>query len=72
MSEKSKGKMLQEELFLKHKNTWEYVEEDEFNKIFQMGEDYKEFLNVGKTERKATKEIIRRAEEKGFKPLEKY
>ena len=71
MSEKSKGKMLQEELFLKHKNTWEYVEEDEFNKIFQMGEDYKEFLNVGKTERKATKEIIRRAEEKGFKPLEK-
>lgn len=71
MSEKSKGKMLQDELFLKRKNTWEHVEEDEFNKIFQMGEDYKEFLNVGKTERKATKEIIRRAEKKGFKPLEK-
>src|SRR5690606_16520643 len=42
------------------------LEEDEQKKVFEVGEGYKEFLDKGKTEREAAKEIIRIAEQNGY------
>src|SRR5699024_7134123 len=44
----------------------------EVSKVFEIGEDYKKFLTVSKTERECNKEIIRRAEEKGFHNIVDY
>ena len=47
-------------------NIWKKYDAVEVSKVFEMGEDYKKFLTVSKTERECNKGIIRRAEEKGF------
>ncbi|WP_130806477.1 aminopeptidase [Senegalia massiliensis] len=71
MSEETKGKKLQKTLTHKWDNVWEKIEQNENEKIFEFGDDYKEFLNVSKTERLATDEIIRIAEENGYENLDK-
>ena len=53
-------------------NIWKKYDAVEVSKVFEMGEDYKKFLSVSKTEREANKEIIRRAEEKGFHNIVDY
>ncbi len=63
-------KELQKKLSFEPKNIWELIEDNEKENIFEIGEDYKKFLDNSKTERKATKEIIRRAKEKGFISLD--
>ncbi len=60
------AKKLQEKLTLSSKNVWEEINEKEIEDLFKLNEDYKNFLDNSKTERKATQEIIRRAEAKGF------
>lgn len=62
----AKGKELQENLTHKWRNVWEVLEDKEQKKVFEVGEDYKEFLDKGKTEREAAKEIIRIAEQNGY------
>ncbi|QQY79259.1 aspartyl aminopeptidase [Keratinibaculum paraultunense] len=62
----AKGKELQKNLTHKWENVWEVLEEDEQKKVFEVGEGYKEFLDKGKTEREAAKEIIRIAEQNGY------
>lgn len=62
----AKGKELQKKLTHKWKNVWEVLEDKEQKKVFEVGEDYKEFLDKGKTEREAAKEIIRIAEQNGY------
>lgn len=64
--EKLEGKELQDSLTFNWKNAWEVIDENEKGKVFQINEEYKEFLNKGKTEREAAREIIRIAEENGF------
>jgi len=66
----SSGKILQESLTHKWRNVWESVNEDEREKIFGISEEYKSFLDKGKTEREAVKEIIRLATENGYISLE--
>jgi aspartyl aminopeptidase len=66
MSNESKGKMLQEKLTHKWKNVWEVLDNIEKEKVFSLNEEYKDFLDKGKTERESTREIIRIASKKGY------
>ena len=56
----------------KKESAWKKYNEEDLEKLNNICNDYKSFLTVSKTEREATKEIIRRAEEKGYKNLEDY
>lgn len=47
MAKKSKGKELQEALTHKWKNVWEVIEDDEKEKVFEINEEYKDFLDKG-------------------------
>lgn len=55
-----------EELEYKPKSVWQQVNENEYNKIFEYSERYKEFLDKSKTEREACDFIINKAKENGF------
>lgn len=57
---------------MKKESAWKKYNEEDLEKLNNICNDYKIFLTVSKTEREATKEIIRRAEEKGYKNLEDY
>lgn len=70
MDKKLKGKELQEFLTYKWRNAWEVIDENEREKVFEISDEYKEFLDKGKTEREAAREIIRLAEEKGYVSLD--
>jgi len=70
MAEKSKGKELQEKLSHKWRNVWENIEEKEREEITSVCEEYKEFLDKGKTERESANEIIRMASNNGYISLD--
>lgn len=57
------------ELTYSKKFVWEKLNDSERKEVFQVGEDYKKFIDASKTERLSIKEIVRRAEAQGFKPL---
>lgn len=57
---------------VKKESAWKKYNEEDLEKLNNICNDYKRFLTVSKTEREATKEIIRRAEEKGYKNLDDY
>ena len=63
------GKKLMDELMFKYRNVWEVISEKEREELFSINEDYKDFLNEGKTERESAREIIKRAKKSGFKSL---
>lgn len=67
--ERSKGQKLMDKLSYKSANAWEKIPDRE--NIFSYCEDYKAFLDVGKTERGCVKEIIKRAEKLGFEDMDK-
>ena len=60
------------ELEYKPKYAFEEATKTEKKKIFDFSEKYKEFLNYATTERRCVKRGTELAEEKGFKPLEKF
>lgn len=66
MSDKSKGKKLQEKLTHKWENAWEVLDDNEKSMLFSINDEYKKFLDKGKTERESAREIIRIASEKGY------
>lgn len=68
-SEKSKGQQLLDKLGYKTKNAWENVTDKE--KIFSFCNEYKTFLDNGKTEREYVKEAVEKAEELGFIDFDK-
>lgn len=70
MDKKTEGKKLQEKLTHKWNNAWEKVNDNEQKEVFNFAEEYKNFLNVGKTERESAREIIRLAKENGFISLQ--
>lgn len=70
MDKELKGKELQESLTYKWRNAWETLNNEEKEKVFQVNEEYKEFLDKGKTERESAREIIRIAKEKGYISLD--
>lgn len=53
-------------------NSWNKYNDEDLKKLEAISTDYKKFLNVCKTEREATKEIIKRAKAKGFKDLDDF
>lgn len=71
MEQTTKVKELKEKLFMKRKNTFEEMSEEELEKAVEFCEGYKEFLDAAKTEREACTEAVRIAESNGFKPFKK-
>ncbi len=71
MEQKTTAKELKEKLFLKRKNTYMEMTDDEICKADEFCEGYKAFLDAGKTEREACAEAVRIAESNGFKPYVK-
>ena len=57
-------------LFYKKHFIWDKISDEEKNDVFNLGDDYKKFIDASKTERLSIKEIIRRAEEEGFENME--
>ena len=66
---KSKGQKLMEKLSYKKVNAWDKIPDRE--KIFSYCDDYKAYLDIGKTERQCVKETIKRAEKLGYENLDK-
>ena len=69
---KTEGQKLKEKLLVEYKSGWETSSETEKKKISKFCDEYINFLNVSKTERECVKSAKKLAEEKGFKPLEKF
>lgn len=70
MANKSEGKKLQETLTHEWKNVWETLDSNEKEKVSAINEEYKDFLDKGKTERESAKEILRIASENGYKSID--
>lgn len=60
------------ETYSRTKSVWQRMNEEERKAVMDYGERYKEFLDMARTERLACSEIIRRAEEKGFRPIDSF
>nr|WP_300884718.1 aminopeptidase [uncultured Schaedlerella sp.] len=54
---------------MKEKNLWLTYEAGELDSLEKVCEDYRAFLDAGKTERECVTEIIRQAKEKGYRNL---
>ena len=50
-------------------NAWTKYSEDDLKKVFELSERYRKFMSVCKTERECVTELIKTAEENGFKDL---
>jgi len=59
-----------EKMFYKFKNAWENLSSQDKNLTFKMSKEYKKFLDIGKTERECTTEIISQAKAKGFRNIQ--
>lgn len=55
---------------MERKNVWLAYGAQELQKLNEINEDYKNCLDMGKTERECVKLAVKRAEEKGYKSLE--
>jgi len=69
--EKSKAKLLKEELLMDPKNGGIVLTDKEISKAFAYCDEYKNFLNNAKTEREAVTYAMTAAEKNGFKPFDK-
>ncbi|SKC64073.1 aminopeptidase [Maledivibacter halophilus] len=52
------------------KSAWEEINEEEKKHVFELSDEYKNFLDNGKTERECVEQIIKAVELKGFKNLQ--
>ena len=59
--------MTSEQLFYDKKTGFDQLTGSDKKNMQAYAEDYKKFLDEGKTERDAVKEMVRMAEEKGFR-----
>ncbi len=66
--EKSKAEQLAAKLLFKSKNAYETMSADEIKAAYDYCEDYKKFLDGGKTERECVKEAVKLLGANGFKP----
>ena len=65
MKEQANGSALS----VRYDLVWDHLDAAQRGDVMAIGEDYKQFLDASKTERLCVKEIVRRAEEKGFVDL---
>lgn len=57
---------------LQYTNGWLNLDNNRINEINYFCEDYKHFLNAGKTERQCVKTSIAEAKQHGFRPIEEF
>ncbi len=67
--EKTLGQQRREALCYKQKNAWDCLAQGEEQALNAYCEDYKRFLDEGKTERECVDYILRLVQANGFKPL---
>lgn len=65
---KSKAELLSEKLLYKSANAYEAMSAEEIQAAYDYCEDYKKFLDNGKTERECVKSAVSMLKAKGFKP----
>lgn len=65
-------KELFEDLSYIRKNVYDVISEDETKEMNELCDEYRQFLDFGKTERECVTESIRMAQEHGFKPLSSF
>jgi aspartyl aminopeptidase len=70
METKSEGELLREKLFVNKKNSWEEAEPKELEDILRFAEEYKDFLNRGKTERECTSRAVELLRDRGFSDID--
>lgn len=71
MAEKSREELLKEKLFIRRKNGYQRIDEETAEKAYSFCEEYKAFLDSGKTEREVVKFSVDLAKERGFVPYER-
>ena len=54
---------------MERKNVWEAYTKEEMEELESLNQDYLHFLNQGKTERECVTEIVKQAEDHGYKNL---
>lgn len=69
-STKTQIKELKKKLFAEYKNLWETTSEDEQDDAFAFADEYKKFLDIGKTERECVITVVEACEELGFIDIE--
>jgi len=67
---KAEAKELKKKLFAEYKNIWETATTEDVDYAYAFAEDYKSFLDIGKTERECVITVIEACEELGFVDLE--
>ncbi len=70
LQSKDKAKDLKKELQVEFPNLWDKASDSEKEQITAYNEDYKSFLDQGKTERTFARAAVARLEANGFSPLE--
>lgn len=69
---KTEGQLLQDKLAYTTNNAWEKSSEEVKKKAFEFCEDYKVFLDKGKTEREFSSEVEKLVKSKGFIDLNEF
>jgi aspartyl aminopeptidase len=64
------SKKLEENFFLQRKKVWDFIDDEEKEKALKIAEEYKKFLDEGKTEREAAQYIINYARNCGFNNID--
>lgn len=67
---KKEAQALEKSLAYRRRLVWDELLPEEEKKVWELGEDYKGFLNAAKTEREAISEISLRLTQGGFLPLD--
>ncbi|SKA72795.1 Aspartyl aminopeptidase [Clostridium sp. USBA 49] len=62
--------MVKNDLTKKYEYAWERYSKDDLNKVFSLGEKYKNFMSRCKTERECVSYFIEEAEKAGYKNIE--
>lgn len=70
MQELSSGQKLEKKLARQERKVWDKITAAQREEIFQLGEEYKSFLDRAKTEREAVESIIEHAKAAGFLALD--
>lgn len=61
---------MEKDLVKKYEYAWDKYSKEDLEKVFALSERYKDFMSKCKTERECVIELVRLAEEKGYKNLE--
>ena len=66
------GEELKEKLFKNNKNGWENINEQQKEEIFKFSNEYRDFLNIAKTEREFIKHAKKLANDNGYRDIMEF